>query len=223
MLTIFDCDGVLIDSELIALDVLSQMMGEFGVPMNVAQCQDAFMGMHNADIVRAMETRIGRQLPDDEGARMRLRMIDRLRIELQPVAGVAEALAALDGPRCVASSSDRERIALTLALTGLTGFFGEHIFSGTEVAHGKPAPDLFLLAARTMGIAPEDCIVVEDAVAGVRAGIAAGMRVIGFTGGSHTNASHADRLSAAGAETIVTHMAYLPAALAASKSRSLRA
>ena len=215
MLTIFDCDGVLIDSELIALDVLSQMMGEFGVPMSVAQCQDAFMGMHNADIVRAIETRIGRALPDDEGPRMRLRMIERLKTELLPVSGVADALAQMDGPRCVASSSDRERIALTLALTGLERFFGDHIFSGTEVEHGKPAPDLFLFAARMMGVAPTNCVVIEDAVAGVRAGIAAGMRVIGFTGGSHTNASHADRLLAAGAQTIVTHMADLPAMLSA--------
>lgn len=214
MLTIFDCDGVLIDSELIALDVLSQMMGEFGVPMSVAACQDAFMGMHNADIVAAIETRIGRALPADEGSRMRLRMIGRLRRELQPVAGVADALRRLDGPRCVASSSDRERIGLTLKLTGLDGFFGDHIFSGTEVPRGKPAPDLFLHAAKSMGVAPADCVVVEDAVAGVRAGIAAGMRVLGFTGGSHTNATHAARLREAGASAIVAHMAELPAALA---------
>ena len=214
MLTIFDCDGVLIDSELIALDVLSQMMGEFGVPMSVGACQDAFMGMHNADIIKAIETRIGRALPAAEGSRMRLRMIERLKVELQPVVGVAEALRQLHGARCVASSSDRERIALTLRLTGLDGFFGDHIFSGTEVPRGKPAPDLFLLAAKTMGLAPADCVVVEDAVAGVRAGIAAGMRVVGFTGGSHTNSSHAARLREAGASTVVAHMSELPAALA---------
>ena len=215
MLTIFDCDGVLVDSELIALDVLSQMMGEFGVPMSIVQCEDAFMGMHIADIIRSIEGRIGRGLPSDEGSRMRVRMIDRFKRELQPVVGVADMLRRLDGARCVASSSDVERVALTLALTGLDGFFGVHIFSGTEVPRGKPAPDLFLHAAATMGFAPADCVVVEDAVAGVRAGIAAGMRVIGFTGGSHTNASHAARLREAGAATVVAHMSALPAALAA--------
>lgn len=224
MLTIFDCDGMLVDSELIALDVLSHMMGEFGLPMSVAQCQDAFMGRHNADIIRAIEARLGCPLPADEGSRMRARMIDRMKAELKPVAGVADALRQLDGPLCVASSSDRERITLTLAITGLDTFFGESIFSGTEVAHGKPAPDLFFHAARMMGAAPRDCVVVEDAVAGVRAGVAAGMRVIGFTGGGHTNATHADRLLAAGAEMIVGAMRDLPGVLAARPApRSLRA
>jgi HAD superfamily hydrolase (TIGR01509 family) len=214
VLIIFDCDGVLIDSELIALDVLSVMMGRFGHPMSVSACQDAFMGMHNADIIRAIEARIGRSLPADEGSRMRAGMIERMRRELKPVTGVADALERLHGPRCVASSSDRDRIALTLDLTGLSRFFGDHIFSGTEVAHGKPAPDLFLHAAATMGVAPRDCIVIEDAVAGVRAGIAAGMRVIGFTGGSHTNASHASRLRESGAGPIIAAMTDLPDAIA---------
>ncbi len=213
MLTIFDCDGVLIDSELIALDVLSLMMGECGHPMSVAACQDAFMGLHNADIIRAIEARLGRALPADEGARLRARIIDRFHGELRAVEGVAAALARLDGPRCVASSSDRARIALTLRLTGLDAFFGEHIFSGTEVAHGKPAPDLFLHAARAMGVDPSDCVVVEDAVAGVRAGVAAGMPVVGFTGGSHTDAGHAGRLRAAGAAVVIARMDDLPGAL----------
>ena len=215
VLTIFDCDGVLIDSELIALGILSQMMGEFGTPMDVLACQHAFMGMHNADIVRAIEARIGRRLPADEGTRMRARMIEQLKRELKPIRGVADALAQLEGKRCVASSSDRERIALTLELTGLSRFFGEAIFSGTEVAHGKPAPDLFLHAAKSMGFAPAECVVIEDAVAGVRAALAAGMPVIGFTGGSHTDVGHAARLREAGATVIVASMADLPAAIRA--------
>ena len=221
-LTIFDCDGVLIDSELIALEVLSRMMSEYGSPMSVAACQDAFMGMHNADIVRAIEARIGRALPADEGRRMRARMIERLEVELKPIEGVAAALARLDGPVCVASSSDRERIALTLELTGLARYFGDAIFSGTEVAHGKPAPDLFLHAAAHMGVAPRDCVVIEDAVAGVRAAIAAGMRVIGFTGGSHSDAGHAGRLREAGAAPIVASMADLPDALFGARSNQRR-
>ena len=212
MLTIFDCDGVLVDSELIALGELSDMMGELGAPMDVAGCRDAFMGLHNADIARAIEAVVGRELPG-LGATMRARMIERLKRELQPVPGIAEALAQLEGPRCVASSSDPARIALTLELTGLSRFFGAHIFSGTEVRHGKPAPDLFLHAASSMGAEPSDCVVVEDAVTGVRAARAAGMPVIGFTGGAHAYDGFAERLAAAGADPVIATMRELPAAL----------
>ena len=212
MLTIFDCDGVLIDSEVIALSELSDMMGEYGLPMSVPECQDAFMGMHNADILRAIEARIGRMLPG-EGLRMRGRMIKRFQDELQPVPGIADALSRLAGPRCVASSSDRARIELTLQLTGLMRFFDGHIFSGTEVAHGKPAPDLFLHAASSMNFAPAQCIVVEDSVMGVRAGVAAGMLVIGFTGGAHAGVKVEARLREAGASHVIALMADLPATL----------
>jgi HAD superfamily hydrolase (TIGR01509 family) len=213
MLTIFDCDGVLVDSELIALDVLSTMMGEYGDPMDVAACREAFMGLHNADIIRAIEKRLGRPLPG-EGPIMRERMLERLRREMRPVRGIADVLGRLDGPRCVASSSDRERIGLLLELAGLTGFFGDNIFSGMDVARGKPAPDLFLHAARTMGVAPDDCVVIEDSVTGVTAGVAAGMRVIGFTGASHTHAAHAGQLRQAGAAMVIDSMDALPDAIA---------
>ncbi len=213
MLTIFDCDGVLVDSELIALEVLADMMGEFGTPMSVDACREAFMGRHADDIVRGIEARVGHPLPG-EGLRMRERMLVRLRRELTPVPGIARALARLDGSRCVASSSDPTRIRLTLELTGLAGFFGGHIFSGTEVAHGKPAPDLFLHAAAAMGTAPAECVVIEDSVLGVRAGVAAGMAVIGFTGGGHAYSGFAERLRQAGAATIIAHMDDLPKVLA---------
>lgn len=214
MLTIFDCDGVLVDSELIALEVLSVMMSEAGMPMSVDACRDAFMGRHAADIAQAMEGLVGRPLPG-ERARMRERMQARLKGELVAVPGIARALQQLDGPRCVASSSDPARIRLTLELTGLSGFFGDHIFSGIEVARGKPAPDLFLHAAATMGATPDACVVIEDSVLGVQAGVAAGMPVVGFTGGAHAYAGFAERLRDAGAAAIVTHMDDLPAALAA--------
>jgi HAD superfamily hydrolase (TIGR01509 family) len=214
MLLIFDCDGTLVDSELIALEVLSEMMGELGTPMSVAACLDAFMGKHNDDIVLEIERLIGRALPPGEGLRMRERMVARMRTELQPVAGAAAVLATLDGPRCVASSSDPARIALSLELTGLSRFFGTHIFSATQVKHGKPAPDLFLLAAKTMGFAPGTCVVIEDSVAGVEAGVRAGMAVVGFAGASHVDAAHAARLEAAGAGVVIDAMADLPAAIA---------
>ena len=213
MLLIFDCDGVLVDSEWIALEVLADMMSEYDHPMSVDACRDAFMGRHSADIVRGIEERVGRVLPG-EGARMRARMLARLERELQPVVGIHAALDRLVHPRCVASSSDHDRIRKTLAWTGLDGCFGENIFSGMDVEHGKPAPDIFLLAAARMGVAPADCLVIEDSEMGVAAGRAARMRVVGFTGGRHTDPTHADRLLAAGAALTVDAMAKLPAVIA---------
>ena len=207
---------------MIALSELSLRMSELGAPMTIAECLDAFMGMHNADIVGAIERRIGRPLPG-EGPRLRGRMIERFRRDLQPIPGIADALARLEGPRCVASSSDRARIELTLELTGLGGSFHGRsfhgrsfhgsIFSGTDVAHGKPAPDLFLHAAAAMGAAPADCVVIEDSVNGVRAGVAAGMPVIGFIGGAHATADLGDRLRAAGAMRVIARGADLPTAI----------
>jgi HAD superfamily hydrolase (TIGR01509 family) len=210
MLLIFDCDGVLVDSELVALETLSTVMTEYGHPMSVAACRDAFMGQHNDDIVRGIEQRIGRELPG-EGSRLRARMLTRLEQELKPVSGVADALSRLAGPMCVASSSDSARIRLTLQWTALDRFFGDAIFSGMDVARGKPAPDIFLHAASKMGFPPSDCLVVEDSTMGVRAGVAAGMTVIGFTGGSHTDAHHAARLREAGAAMTIADMTELPA------------
>lgn len=204
-LLIFDCDGVLVDSENIALRILSETMGEYGTAMSVEACRDAFMGRHNADIVRGMEARVGRPLPGEAG-RLRDRMLARMARELQPIPGVADVLRRLHGPRCVASSSDPERLRLTLGWTGLLPFFGEAIFSGVDVPRGKPAPDLFLHAAASMGVAPGDAIVIEDSVLGVQAGVAAGMRVIGFAGGSHCDAAHPDRLREAGASAVVATM-----------------
>ncbi|WP_158811127.1 HAD family phosphatase [Beijerinckia sp. L45] len=215
MLLIFDCDGTLVDSELIALEVLSEMMGEQGVPMDVPSCMHAFMGKHNADIVSEIERLIGRALPDGEGARTRARMLARIEVELQPILGVADVLRSIEGPRCVASSSDPARIAHSLKLTGLASFFGDHVFSAAQVANGKPAPDLFLLAAATMGFAPQHCIVIEDSVAGVEAGVRAGMAVIGFAGGSHAGTGHGAMLEAAGANLVAKTMAALPDAIAA--------
>lgn len=214
MLLIFDCDGTLVDSELIALEVLSDMMSELGRPMSVAACLDAFMGRHNADIVLEIERLIGRALPRTAGDDMRERMLARLRAELQPVTGIAELLRRLGGPRCVASSSSLPRIAESLELTGLAPFFGAHVFSASQVANGKPAPDLFLFAAAQMGVSPRDCLVIEDSVAGVEAGVAAGMAVIGFTGASHADDHHGERLAAAGARSVVASTADLGAAIA---------
>jgi HAD superfamily hydrolase (TIGR01509 family) len=126
------------------------------------------------------------------------------------VTGVAATVASLPYRRCVCSSSAPERLRLSLEVTGLAPLF-EHVFSAVEVARGKPAPDLYLLAARTMGEPPARCIVIEDAVRGVMAGRAAGARVIGFAGGTHASTALADDLRAAGAEVVIRSMHELPA------------
>ncbi len=213
-LLIFDCDGVLVDSEVIAFDVLRQMLAGLGRAMSLAECRRRFMGRRTPEVLAEIEQDLGHPIPADTGARMKALLFERFRRELQPVAGVKEAIARLPGPRCVASSSSPERIALSLDVTGLAPLFGPHVFNAEQVPHGKPAPDLFLLAAQSMRAAPSEAIVVEDSVAGVTAARRAGMGVIGFAGASHADAELIEALHAAGAGMVLTGMADLPDAVA---------
>src|SRR5262249_53104683 len=139
----------------------------------------------------------------ERAARRTLKAFDRT---LRPIPGMAELLANLPGRKCVASSSDLPRIRHSLSLAGILHHFEPHIFSANQVKRGKPAPDLFLLAAASMGTPPERCLVVEDSVAGVTAARAAGMTVLGFTGGGHCLDGHADKLRAAGANEVLASM-----------------
>ena len=212
-LLIFDCDGVLVDSEIIALDGLANMLTALGQPIDRAACRRLFMGKSLKDVLAEIETMLGRPVPEACGAKAYAALLARLRRELQPVAGVAAAIARLAYPRCVASSSQPERIALSLAVTGLAPLFGGSVFSATEVTHGKPAPDLFLHAAARCAAAPADCIVIEDSPAGITAAGRAGMASIGFAGASHADAALAQALADAGAGAVLTAMADLPAAV----------
>jgi HAD superfamily hydrolase (TIGR01509 family) len=159
-------------------------------------------------MIARIEAERGCTLPDDFTEQVNRALFARFETDLKPIAGVREAILSLPYRRCVASSSVPERIALSLRVTGLADLF-EHIFSSTEVPRGKPAPDLFLHAAHRMGARPEECLVIEDSPAGVQAAIAAGMRVIGFTGGGHCGPDHAERLRQVGASTIIERMADL--------------
>ncbi len=212
-LLIFDCDGVLVDSEVIAFDVLAEMLASLGRPMSLAECRRRFMGRRTPEVLAEVEKELGRPIPADTGARMKALLFERFRRELQPVAGVKEALARLTRPICVASSSSPERIALSLEVTGLAPLFGAHVFSAEQVAHGKPAPDLFLFAAKSMGGAAAEAIVIEDSPAGVTAAQRVGTGIIGFAGASHADAALAAALHEAGAEIVLTKMADLPAAI----------
>ena len=212
---IFDCDGVLADSELIACEVLAGFITRLGYPITRDETVGRFLGRSLKDTHAVIEGLIGRALGPDEGSAEADCLLERFRAELQPVAGVRDAILAISGARCVASSSTPARLRLSLELTGLLTLFDPRIFSATQVERGKPAPDLFLLAAGTCGVVPRDCIVVEDSPAGVRAAQAAGMPAIGFIGASHATPALGERLRAAGAATVIDAMTALPGAVAA--------
>ena len=211
-LLIFDCDGVLVDSEPIANEILSETLTAIGRPITARECMRTQVGRSLADILRETEALVGHALPGNVAEDMNARLFARFRQELRAIAGVAEALAALPGPRCLASSSRPERIDLALSVTGLASCF-QHRFSAIQVARGKPAPGLFLLAAREMGATPARAIVIEDSVAGVVGARAAGMRAVGFVGGGHAGPDLAARLTAAGAEHVIAEMRDLPATI----------
>jgi len=184
-LVIFDCDGVLVDSEYLSIQVLAETMWEHGFKVTMADCYREFLGRSLTSFTTALKVNYNLTLTDAQLSRMRERLYDLYRQKLQPIAGVSDALTKLGVPYCVASSSQPDRIRLSLDLTGLSHFFGDHIFSATMVANGKPAPDLFLLAARSMGAAPETCVVVEDSPAGLEAAERAAMRSFAYIGGTH--------------------------------------
>ena len=210
-LIIFDCDGVLVDSEPLSMRVLLETVAEAGAVIDVAQGYESFLGRSLASTTEILRNDYGVDLGDDALDRMRDRLYRLFRQELQPVPGIAAALTGLTLPYCVASSSQPERIRLSLDVTGLRGFFGERIYSASMVANGKPAPDLFLHAAREMRVEPARCIVIEDSPAGVDAAKRADMRVFAFTGGSHAlGAAHRQLMRDLQPDLIFEHMAELP-------------
>lgn len=182
-LVIFDCDGVLVDSEPIAIRIDIEMLAELGVTMSPDEVIERFVGRSPEVILADVEAQLGGRVPDGWLERGDARLRAAFEAELTPVPGIEQALDAIDVSTCVASSSGHEFLRLKLELTGLYGRFVGNIFSATEVANGKPAPDLFLHAARQMGAEPSDCVVVEDSRYGVQAARAAGMDVFGYAGG----------------------------------------
>jgi len=210
-LLIFDCDGVLVDSEVLAHATLIEMMASLGRPMTMDEAVAEFAGGSLADTIATAGRLLGRPLPPDVGAHFGQLLLERFRRELRPMPGVRDAILALPYRRCVASSSTPERLRLSLEVTGLAPLFGEHVFSAVQVANGKPAPDLYLLAASTLGEPPGRCIVIEDTTRGVSAGRAAGARVVGFAGAAHATPALADDLRQAGAEVVIRAMSELPA------------
>ena len=213
-LVIFDCDGVLVDSEVISCRAHADVLSRHGYPITSEQVLVRFLGVSERDARRMVEQEIGRDLPDDLEQQVNAATLQFYASDLQPITHVAAAIGAIDLPRCVASSGTPEKIRHGLSCAGLYDLLAPHIFSASQVAHGKPAPDLFLFAAERMGIAPERCVVVEDSVPGVTGARAAGMTVLGFHGGSHCRAGHAETLRNAGAHETFEDMRQLPALIA---------
>jgi HAD superfamily hydrolase (TIGR01509 family) len=212
-LVIFDCDGVLIDSELLSVRADVECLAEYGIDLSAEEILERYTGISMAGMLADLEMRYGRGLPDF-ARRHRERLRRLFGADLRAIPGVTAALDSLACRVCVASSSTPERLRHALSLVGLLDRFDPNIFSAAEVAHGKPAPDLFLHAADRMGITPQRCVVVEDSLPGVAAAVAAGMTAIGFTGGSHCRPGHDARLAEAGAALVIERMARLMPALA---------
>jgi HAD superfamily hydrolase (TIGR01509 family) len=208
-LVIFDCDGVLVDSERLAVRIDVEVLGKLGWVLTEAEVVERFVGRSDAAVAREIEAHLGRTLPGDWLTEFEHLYREAFAAELRPVPGVVEALDRITLPTCVASSGSHDKMRYTLGLTGLYARFAGRIFSASEVAHGKPAPDLFLHAAARMGVEPAACAVVEDSRFGVQAARAAGMRVLGYAGGL----TPAERLAGPGT-VVFRDMRELPELLA---------
>ncbi|NKN35614.1 HAD family hydrolase [Agrobacterium sp. a22-2] len=212
-LIIFDCDGVLVDSEPISVDVLVDALGAAGVSIDSDEAYRRFLGRSLGAVIETARDEFGLEIDEAFLLKLRTDLYARFRRDLQPIPGVATALDDLQTKGfswCVASSSQRERIELSLTVTGLIDRFVPNIFSASMVKHGKPAPDLFLYAAGQMQRDPKDCIVIEDSPAGIEAAQAAGMTVFAFTGGSHAGtAGHRDAVTRLKPDAVFDAMAEL--------------
>jgi HAD superfamily hydrolase (TIGR01509 family) len=207
-LVIFDCDGVLVDSEPITNAVFAQMLAQLGIALTLPDMYERFVGQSTAHCCELIAGMRGRPVPDGFVAEYRARSDAALAAQLQTVAGIEATLDALDclgAPYCVASNGTHEKMRTTLGVTGLMGRFEGRLFGITDVAHGKPAPDLFLLAAASYGVPPRNCVVIEDTPTGVAAGVAAGMPVYGYCA---LTPKH--RLVEAGAQVTFADMRRLP-------------
>ncbi|MHA3723987.1 HAD family hydrolase [Leucobacter sp. HY1910] len=210
---LFDCDGVLVDSEAITNGVLREMLHELGWPISEPECVALFIGRALKDQWAVILERTGFRIDDAWIGQFRARRDIALRERVTAIPGVLGALelikSAYGTKIAVASGADRSKIEMQLSLTGLADFFGDRVFSGMEVPRSKPAPDVYLAAARALKIAPDRAVVVEDTVAGVTAGVAAGATVLGYSSGALTSAQP-QALRKAGAVNVFQDMSELP-------------
>jgi len=207
---IFDCDGVLIDSEILSFAVDQKLLPDYGVSITASELARDFGGVTYGEMIAALNGRFGADIEAvSYQERCEAELARTFETDLRAIAGIPDLLAGLSVPIAVASGSDLARLEQCLALTNLTPFFEDRVFSAEQVARGKPAPDVFLLAAQTCGWVPEHCLVIEDSPSGVIAAKAAGMRSVGFLGGAHRSAADAKVLFEAGAKHVVDDAAVL--------------
>ncbi len=202
---IFDCDGTLVDSEVLGIQVLVECVAELGLAFPLEEAVARFTGAKMADSIAIIEQRLGRPVPGDFVPEMRRRMVEVFRERLQPVEGVEAVLQSLSIPYCVASNGPREKMEVSLHVTGLLPYFHGRIFSAYDIGSWKPEPGMFLHAAQALGVAPERCAVVEDSLLGAQAGKAAGMRVFGYD-----PTGYGANLAEAGAQTFSSMADLLP-------------
>jgi HAD superfamily hydrolase (TIGR01509 family) len=216
-LILFDCDGVLVDSEIIAAQVESRLLTEAGYPISVEEMGERFAGMTWKNILLQVEQEASIPLSATLIDKSEKLLDARLARDVKIIDGVKFALARLTTQRCICSNSSSQRLDMMLDKVGLKPYFAPHIYSAKDLGPDrvKPKPDIFLHGAAQFNVSPDRCLVIEDSTHGVHAARAAGMRVVGFTGASHTYPSHADRLTDAGAETVISRMMDLPAVVAA--------
>lgn len=207
---IFDCDGVLVDSERLCHTVLQEILAEYGKELSLQETLDHFMGTSKERCLSVLASIIGRPVPPDFLSVFQDRTFEAFSKDLVPVHGVPEVIAALQSPYCVASNGPHEKMRFTLGQTGLLRHFEGRLFSAEDVARPKPAPDLFLHAASSMNARPHSCVVVEDSPTGVTAAKAAGMRVLGYAA-----MGQEAKLLAAGVDHLLSAMAELPNVLQA--------
>lgn len=212
-LAIFDCDGVLVDSEIIAARVEADMFKELGYAIEAEEIAMRFAGLTLPRILEILAEETGLTVPERFAERIDQETDRRLRLDVEAIAGVHEMLDAIELPRCICSNSDSGRLEMVLGHVGLWDRFRPNVFPAREVGtkQGKPAPDVFLFGCKAFGVPPHAAVVIEDSVHGVAAAAAAGCRVVGFTGGSHSYPGHAEALSEAGAETVISRLADYPA------------
>lgn len=205
---IFDCDGVLVDSEILALEVEIALLAECGLTYDPDDYRRRFLGMHDRAFIAALEAdshaALGRPLPADFGDRAHTQRLQACRERLAEVSGARAFVEGVTLPKAVASSSGAAFLCEKLQLTGLAPLFGPHVYSADLVANGKPHPDIFLHAAAALGVEPYRCLAIEDSVNGVRSALAAGMTCWGFAGGGHMDGPAGERLLGAGAVRVVS-------------------
>lgn len=216
-LIIFDCDGVLVDSEIIAAQVESRLLTEAGYPISVEEMGERFSGMTWKNILLEVEREASIPISATLLDKSEKLLDARLARDVKVIEGVKFALSRLTTQRCICSNSSSARLDMMLTKVGLKPYFESHVYSAKDLGADrvKPKPDIFLHGAKQFAVSPDRVVVIEDSVHGITGARAAGMRVVGFTGASHSYPSHADKLTDAGAETVISRMQDLPATIAA--------